>query len=116
ALVNEVRGGYNRISISFDPTTQVDTGALGIKLGQTVPVALPQITISGPGLNFGGPGGFPSAREVTTTQFGDTATYLRGNHIIKFGGEFRRVHHNSNNGDPGTFTYPSVAAFQQGFG
>ncbi len=55
-----------------------------------MPVALPQITISGPGLNFGGPGGFPSGREVTTTAFGDTATYLRGNHIIKFGGEFRR--------------------------
>ena len=69
ALVNEVRGGYNRISISFDPRPKVDTNALGINLGQTtMPVALPQITISGPGLNFGGPGGFPSAREVTTTR------------------------------------------------
>ena len=117
ALVNEVRAGYNRISISFDPSTQVDTGALGIKVGQTQnPVALPQITISGPGLNIGGPGGFPSAREVTTGAIGDTATYLRGNQIIKFGGEFRRVKHNSTNGDPGNITYPSVAAFQQGFG
>src|SRR5882672_3455902 len=117
ALVNEVRAGYNRISISFNPTTQVDTAALGINVGQTQnPVALPQITITGPGLNFGGPAGFPSAREVTTTQIGDTATYLHGNQIIKFGGEFRRVKHNSNNGDPGNFTYPSVAAFQQGFG
>jgi Carboxypeptidase regulatory-like domain/TonB dependent receptor len=117
ALVNEVRAGYNRISISFNPTTQVDTGALGIKVGQTQnPVALPQITISGPGLNFGGPGGFPSAREVTTGQIGDTATYLHGNQIIKFGGELRRVKHNSANGDPGSITYPSVAAFQQGFG
>jgi len=112
-----VRAGYNRISISFNPTTQVDTAALGINVGQTQnPVALPQITISGPGLNFGGPAGFPSAREVTTTQIGDTATYLHGNQVIKFGGEFRRVKHNSVNGDPGNFTYPSVAAFQQGFG
>jgi hypothetical protein len=117
ALVNEVRAGYNRISISFNPTTQVDTGALGIKVGQTQnPVAMPQITISGPGLNFGGPAGFPSAREVTTVQIGDTATYLHGNQIIKFGGELRRVKHNSANGDPGNITYPSVAAFQQGFG
>jgi hypothetical protein len=117
ALVNEVRAGYNRISISFNPVNQVDTGALGIKVGQTQnPVALPQITISGPGLNFGGPAGFPSAREVTTGAIGDTATYLHGNQIIKFGGEFRRVKHNSVNGDPGNFTYPSVAAFQQGFG
>ena len=68
ALVNEVRGGYNRISISFDPSLKVDTNALGINLGQTtMPVALPQITISGPGLNFGGPAAFPSGREVTTT-------------------------------------------------
>jgi hypothetical protein len=117
ALVNEVRAGYNRISISFNPTTQVDTGALGINLGQTQnPIALPQITITGPGLNIGGPAGFPSARDVTTDAIGDTATYLHGNQIIKFGGEFRRVHHNSVNGDPGRFTYPSVAAFQQGFG
>ena len=117
SLVNEVRGGFNRISISFDPTNLVDTGALGIKVGQTQnPVALPQITISGPGLNFGGPAGFPSAREVTTGAIGDTATYLHGNQIIKFGGEFRRVKHNSANGDPSSFTYPSIAAFQQGFG
>ncbi|HZP46965.1 MAG TPA: carboxypeptidase regulatory-like domain-containing protein [Vicinamibacterales bacterium] len=117
ALVNELRAGYNRISISFNPTTLVDTGALGINVGQTQnPVALPQITISGPGLNIGGPAGFPSAREVTTGAIGDTATYLHGSQIIKFGGEFRRVKHNSVNGDPGSFTFPSVAAFQQGFG
>ncbi|MGH9140548.1 MAG: hypothetical protein ACRD2I_05330, partial [Vicinamibacterales bacterium] len=61
-------------------------------------------------------GGFPSARVVTTGAIGDTATYLHGNQVIKFGGEVRRVKHNSNNGDPGRFTYPSVAAFQQGFG
>src|SRR3954447_4334513 len=34
-LVNEVRGGYNRISISFNPSLLVDTNALGINLGQT---------------------------------------------------------------------------------
>jgi len=117
ALVNEVRGGYNRINISFDPSLKVDTNALGINLGQSpMPVALPQITISGPGLNFGGPAAFPSGREVQTTAFGDTATYLRGNHILKFGGEYRHVTQFSSNGDPGNFTYPSVAAFQQGFG
>ena len=117
ALVNEVRVGFNRINISFNPLTLVDTSAVGINVGQTsMPIALPQITITGPGLNFGGPAGFPSGRIVTTFAAGDTATYLRGNHIIKFGGEFRRVKHNSANGDPGNFTYPSVAAFQQGFG
>src|SRR5436305_4065011 len=80
-----------------------------------MPIALPYITISGPGLRFGGPGGFPSGREVTTFALGDTATYLKGNHIIKFGGEARRVKHYSFNGDPGSVTYPSIAAFQSGF-
>jgi len=117
ALVNEVRAGYNRISITFIPQTLVDTNALGINVGQTtMPVALPAITISGPGLNFGGPGGFPSGREVTTFAVGDTATYLHGKQIIKFGGEARRVKHYGFSQNPGTFTYPSVTAFQQGFG
>jgi Carboxypeptidase regulatory-like domain len=117
ALVNEVRAGFNRISITFVPQTLVDTGALGINVGQTQnPIALPAITISGPGLIFGGPAGFPSGREVTTFAVGDAATYLHGNHIIKFGGEVRRVKHYGFNDDPGRFTYPSVAAFQQGLG
>jgi hypothetical protein len=117
SLVNELRGGYNRISITFNPNTLVDTNAIGINVGQTTtPIALPAVTISGPGLNFGGPAGFPSGREVTTIAVGDTATYLRGNHIIKFGGEVRHVKHYGFSQDPGRFTYPSVAAFQQGMG
>jgi Carboxypeptidase regulatory-like domain len=117
ALVNELRVGFNRISITFIPQTLVDTNALGINVGQTaMPIALPAITISGPGLVFGGPAGFPSGREVTTFAAGDTATYLHGNHIVKFGGEIRRVKHYGFSQDPGRFTYPSVAAFQQGFG
>ncbi|HMD36361.1 MAG TPA: carboxypeptidase regulatory-like domain-containing protein [Vicinamibacterales bacterium] len=119
ALVNEVRGGYNRISIDFVPQTLVDTNALGINVGipaSQMPIALPSITITGPGLNFGGPGGFPSGREVTTMAIADTATLLHGNHIIKFGGEYRHVKHYGFSGDPGRFGYPSVAAFQQGFG
>src|SRR5262245_7619979 len=116
ALVNEARFGFNRLNISFNPNTLVDTGALGINVGQTQnPIALPEIRITGPGLDIGGPAGFPSGRVVTTFAFGDTATYLRGNHIIKFGGEARRVKHYSFNGDPGLVTYPSIAAFQQGF-
>jgi hypothetical protein len=117
ALVNELRGGFNRINISFNPNTLVDTNALGINVGQTsMPIALPAITISDKGLNFGGPAGFPSGREVTTLAVGDTATYLHGNQIVKFGGEVRHVKHYGFGQDPGRFTFPSVAAFQQGFG
>jgi hypothetical protein len=111
-----VRFGYNRLNISFNPNTLVDTAALGINVGQTQnPIALPEIRITGPGLDIGGPQAFPSGRTVTTFAAGDTATYLRGSHIIKMGGEVRRVKHFSFNGDPGLVTYPSIAAFQQGF-
>src|SRR5258705_11919489 len=54
ALVNELRVGFNRISITFIPQTLVDTNALAINVGQTsMPFALPAITISGPGLALG---------------------------------------------------------------
>jgi hypothetical protein len=116
ALVNEARFGFNRLNISFNPNVVVNPADLGISVGVDVPVALPQITIQGLGLNIGGPAGFPSGRTVTTFAAGDTATYLHGSHIIKFGGEFRRAEHASFNLDPGTFSYPSVAAFQTGLG
>src|SRR5207302_8452258 len=38
-----------------------------------------------------------------------------GNQIVKFGGEVRRVKHYNFNQDPGSVTFPSVAAFQSGF-
>src|SRR3989449_986687 len=110
ALVNEARFGFNRLNITFDPNRVVNPADLGISNGVNFPIALPQITIQGLNLNFGGPAGFPNGRTVTTIAGGDTATYLRGNHIIKFGGQFRRAAHASFNLDPGTFTYSSVAA------
>src|SRR4029078_7933089 len=66
ALVNEVRAGYNRIHITFDPNVVVDPADLGISNGIDFPIALPQITIQGLGLNIGGPAGFPQGRTVTT--------------------------------------------------
>jgi len=116
ALVNEARFGYNRIQINFDPNVKVNPQDLGINDGVTTPIGMPQITITSLGLNFGGPANFPQGRTVTTWVTSDTATYLRGNHIIKFGGEFRRASVASFTNDPGTFTYPTVAAFQTGVG
>ena len=116
ALVNEVRLGFNRLNISFNPNVVVNPADLGISVGVNVPIALPQITIQGLNLNFGGPAGFPSGRTVSTIAVGDTATYLHGNHIFKFGGQIARGEHSSFNLDPGTFSYPSVPAFQTGQG
>jgi hypothetical protein len=116
ALVNEARVGYNRIKINFDPNVKVNPKDLGINDGITTPIGIPQITITSLGLNFGGPANFPQGRTVTTWVGSDTATYLKGDHIIKFGGEFRRASVSSFVNDPGTFTYPTVAAFQSGVG
>ncbi len=115
-LVNEARAGFNRINISFNPSVVVNPADLGISNGINFPIALPQISITGLGLNIGGPAGFPQGRTVTTAVASDTATYLRGSHIVKFGGEFRRTSVSTFTNDPGTFTYATVAAFQTGLG
>jgi hypothetical protein len=116
ALVNEARAGFNRINISFNPLLVVNPADLGISNGINFPIALPQISITALGLNIGGPAGFPQGRTVTTSVASDTATYLRGNHIVKFGGEFRRASVATFTNDPGTFTYATVAGFQTGLG
>src|SRR5262249_20376455 len=83
-LVNEARVGYNRINITYNPNVVVNPTDSGINVGVTEPLALPQITIQGLALNFGGPSNFPSGRTVMTTAASDAATYLHGNHVIKF--------------------------------
>src|SRR5262249_20769385 len=44
----------------------------------------------------------------------DTASYLRGMHAIKIGAEYRRFNNINFTSDGGTFTFPSLAAFQTG--
>src|SRR5262249_49570457 len=116
ALVNEARAGYNRINISFNPLLVLNPADLGISDGINFPIALPQITIQGLGLNIGGPSGVASGRTVTTSVVSATATYLHGSHIVKFGGEFRHASVYTFTKDPGTFSYPSIEAFQAGLG
>lgn len=115
-LVNEVRFGFNRIKITFNPNNPLDPTSLGIDTGVELPIGIPQITIGGIGLNFGGPAGFPQGRSDTTFVVSDTVSYLRGNHSLKIGGEFRRFYNNNFNLDTGTFSFANVAAFQVGDG
>jgi len=115
-LVNEARFGFNRIDITFDPNAKLNPLDYGINDGVTTAIGIPQITIVGVGLNFGGPSNFPQGRTDTSFVFSDTATYLRGNHSIKIGGEFRRILNDNFTSDTGTFQYGSLAAFQTGLG
>jgi len=115
-LVNEARFGFNRINITFDPNLKVNPADLGIRTGVTTAIGLPQITVNGPALNFGGPANFPQGRTDTTYVFSDTATLSSGNHNLQFGGEWRRFRNANFTNDAGQFQFPSIAGFQSGTG
>ncbi|HEX7286503.1 MAG TPA: TonB-dependent receptor, partial [Candidatus Angelobacter sp.] len=113
-LVNEARLGFNRIHITFSPNNTQNPVALGILNGNNFSAGLPQISIGGFTLNFGGPGGFPQGRGDTTAVFSDTLNYIRGKHSFKVGGEFRRFYNNNFTGDTGTLTFNNFAQFVAG--
>jgi hypothetical protein len=113
-LVNEARFGFNRIKISFDANAVENPADYGINNGITTPLALPQISISGLGLNFGGPANFPQGRTDMTFVGSDTLSYLRGRHSLKFGAEYRWFNNQNFGNNPGTFTFGSVADFLVG--
>jgi hypothetical protein len=115
-VVNEARAGFNRINIAFDPNAPINPATLGINTGVNTPIGLPQITVNGIALNFGGPSGFPSGRTDTSFVLSDSATWSRGKHIVKFGGEWRYFRNVNYTQDPGTFSFPSLAGFQTGIG
>jgi hypothetical protein len=106
-IVNEVRLGYNRIHITFDADTTLPVSQFGINSGG---ISIPQITVSG-AFTFGGISGFPQGRGDNVAVLSDTLSWVHGNHTIKFGGEFRRQNSDNFSFTPGTFTFPSIAAF-----
>jgi hypothetical protein len=109
-LVNEFRVGGNRIHIIFNPDNTDNPAAFGINNGVSGPIGLPQITVSG-AFVFGGNSGFPQGRGDTTAVVSDTLSWIKGNHTIKLGGEERRANTDNFSATPGTFTFPSIAAF-----
>src|SRR5262245_20176197 len=104
-VVNEARFGFNRINISFAPNVADNPTTYGINNGINTAVVLPQITVQGVGLNFGGPAGFPQGRTDTTYVLSDTLSYQRGSHAFKFGAEYRRFNNVNFGINGGTFTY-----------
>ncbi|MDQ3907701.1 MAG: TonB-dependent receptor, partial [Acidobacteriota bacterium] len=114
SLVNEARFGFNRIHIIFSPKNALNPTAFGINEGVNESIGLPQISITGTSLNFGGPAGFPQGRGDTTFVFSDTLSLLRGSHSFKFGGEYRRFLNNNFGNDPGTLNFANVANFLAG--
>jgi hypothetical protein len=113
-LVNEARLGANRILITFNTNTPVDPASIGINLGPSAPVGLPVITISDIGLVFGSERAFPQGRGDATFVLGDSVSWVRGNHSLKFGTEFRDFRNNNFNNDPGALTFTNVGTFTSG--
>jgi hypothetical protein len=105
SMVNEARLGFNRINIAFVPAALDNPSNFGLGTGTTGSVGLPQTSFSDLGLQIGGPSGFPQGRFDTTGVASDTATWLRGKHTVKYGGEFRRFLEASFADDTGTLTF-----------
>jgi len=107
-LVNEARLGANRIHIVFNPDLLANPVSYGINDGVTIPIGLPQITVSG-AFTFGSSA--ISARADLTDVLSDTLSWTHGSHTIKIGGEERRENSNNITTSPGSFTFPSITAF-----
>jgi hypothetical protein len=104
SITNEARLGFNRIAIAFNPANTISPASVGLVDGLTGNVGIPQTTITDVGLTIGGPAGFPQGRDTTTGVLADTVTMVKGNHQIKWGGEFRRYLLYSFAGNIGTLT------------
>jgi carboxypeptidase family protein/TonB-dependent receptor-like protein len=113
-IVNEARLGFNRIFFTFKPNAQLNPADFGIFNGVNQPIGLPQITVTGFNLNFGGPNGTPQGRGDMTAVVSDTLNYLRGRHSFKFGGEYRRFYNNNFAQTVGSFGFASINDFLNG--
>ena len=109
-MVNEARLGYNRIHILFAAANTLNAADYGINSGVNAPIGLPQISVSG-AFSFGGINGFPQGRGDYSAAASDTLSWVKGNHSLKFGGEYRRINNNNFGYTPGTFNFPTIAAF-----
>jgi hypothetical protein len=112
--LNEMRFGFNRQFAPLAPTLQRNPADLGVRNGITEPIGLPQMSIAGGALSFGGPAVLPSRRGDTTIVAADTLSCLCGRHSLKIGGEYRQFLNNNYRAGTGSFNFPSVDAFLSG--
>jgi hypothetical protein len=113
-VVNEFGFGLNRLEAATKPNAQLNPAEFGINNGINELLGLPQISVAGGNLNFGGPSPQPSGRGNTSFAFSDSLILLRGRHSLKLGGEFRQFLNNNFRHGTGAFNFPTVAAFIAG--
>ena len=93
AIVNDVRFGYNRVSIGvFPENPALDNASVGLPSlsGNPRDAGMSLISIAGYG-PLGNEYNNPQESTSDTFQIGDTLTWLRGSHLVKFGGEYYGV-------------------------
>ncbi len=86
----QVRFGYNRISQTIDVNNKVDPASLGLNTGplDATDFGVPAVTL-GPFGYIGGVGGYPITTAPTETYDVSTSlTQTRGQHTLKFGGNW----------------------------
>jgi hypothetical protein len=110
-LVNEARLGFTRIAIKFANSFSPNPTAFGFNnYPDSVSPAggIPQTTIAGYTVNFGGPSAEPSGRFVNLGVISDTATYTVGKHSVRYGGEGRRYGNANFSDDPGSLGFTAT--------
>ena len=92
-LVNDIRFGYNRVSIGvFGEATGVTNGEVGLPSLSSNPRDAGLSVISVTGYSpLGHEFTTPQESTSDTFQVGDTATWTRGAHLVKFGAEWYGV-------------------------
>ena len=124
--VNEARFSWHqRDTLSVVPvnrTSPADLGIEGIVPDDGSSAGPPRIDLVGTGISFGNTIQGPQGRDDNTFQFVNNVSHNRGNHHLKFGGEYRNYYQNQsftfiNNGlyqFTGAFTGDPVEDFALG--
>jgi hypothetical protein len=111
--INEIRFGYSRYRTSFSSlNANFDPTSIGLNFG-TGKLGLPEFDFTGIE-NLGAIGfSVPRGRTSQTYQILDNLTWLRGQHTLKFGGEFRRaaIQNFNDNVERGIFQFSSGNQF-----
>ena len=81
SLINETRGAFRRSSQNF-PVPNITFPGLNV---------FPNVTLDDLGLNIGPDPNAPQFGIENNYQLVDNLTWLRGNHTLKFGGDFRWI-------------------------
>ncbi|HEY3706702.1 MAG TPA: TonB-dependent receptor [Terracidiphilus sp.] len=109
---NQVRYSFSHSSITFGGGGFSDCTTDAIATGCPIRIAF----VDGTNLSIGGNAAWPQGRVIESSQIQDNATWQRGRHTIKFGGEFNHFPE-TDYGIPyinGEFIFTSFDQFIQG--